>query len=449
MKILKATLIILLVGLSLAACAQASLEPVSPTVNAVTPPVLTQTAASDQAGKTAVDASLALLIKLLNINVDQVKISAVEAVDWSNACLGVQKPGEMCAEVITPGFRITLETGDKSYEFHTNQDGSQIRMVDAPSPNSMPTASLPPAAKAAQQALAQQLGVMPDTVTVIRSEPVQWRDGCLGVNGPGRMCTQAITPGYLVILEVNGKQYEYHTNESGSSVIPAGVPQDSAQGPKALQNVIVWEQTEDNSCSHAEIGLQQVATGPCNGSMIKAVLEADRAEELRYFFNTYEPFTQDTPAGTVEFKGEGQKEPTSAEMRSVSEWARLVVMEAQGERSGADWRLVFTWHREGGFAGFCDDLAVDRAGWAAPTTCKVGQARAISRYRLTPGELEKFYTWLDLLASFDYEYKDAATADAMLVRVSFKGEGQQQATSLQEEEVASFGGQLYANAANK
>ncbi len=66
-----------------------------------------------------------------------------------------------------------------------------------------------------RQDLAEQLNVDPSVITVVSVEHVDWPDGCLGVQAPGVMCTMIITPGYRVTLEANGKQFEYHTNETG------------------------------------------------------------------------------------------------------------------------------------------------------------------------------------------------------------------------------------------
>jgi hypothetical protein len=63
--------------------------------------------------------------------------------------------------------------------------------------------------------LAARLNIDPSVITVVSVEAVDWPDGCLGIQTPGVMCTMVITPGYRVILEANGKQYEYHTNASG------------------------------------------------------------------------------------------------------------------------------------------------------------------------------------------------------------------------------------------
>ncbi len=70
----------------------------------------------------------------------------------------------------------------------------------------------------ARKDLAEQINVDPSVITVVSVEAVDWPDGCLGVQTPGVMCTMVITSGYRVILEANGKQYEYHTNANGSAV---------------------------------------------------------------------------------------------------------------------------------------------------------------------------------------------------------------------------------------
>jgi hypothetical protein len=76
----------------------------------------------------------------------------------------------------------------------------------------------PAAALNSRADLAQRLNVDPGTIKLISIEPVDWPDGCLGIQQPDVMCIMVITPGYQVVLEADGKQYEYHTNQDGSSV---------------------------------------------------------------------------------------------------------------------------------------------------------------------------------------------------------------------------------------
>lgn len=75
----------------------------------------------------AVLAAINALSTQKNIPADQIAVVDYEAVDWNNACLGLAGSGEMCAEVITPGYRIVLRGGGGEFEFHTNGDGTAIR----------------------------------------------------------------------------------------------------------------------------------------------------------------------------------------------------------------------------------------------------------------------------------------------------------------------------------
>ena len=81
----------------------------------------------------------------------------------------------------------------------------------------------PAAALKARADLAERMQIDPDAIKLVSVEAVEWPDGCLGVQTPGVMCTMVITPGYRVILEAGGKQYEYHTNASGDAVRLAAV----------------------------------------------------------------------------------------------------------------------------------------------------------------------------------------------------------------------------------
>ena len=87
-----------------------------------------------------------------------------------------------------------------------------------PSPLSPDANTVGTPVAAARADLAQQLNVDPDTIVVVSNEQVDWPDACMGIQTPDVMCAQVITPGYKIILEVDGKQYEYHTNASGSVV---------------------------------------------------------------------------------------------------------------------------------------------------------------------------------------------------------------------------------------
>lgn len=58
--------------------------------------------------------------------------------------------------------------------------------------------------------LANKLGVAPVGIDVVRLEAFTWPDGCLGLGGPGVVCTQALVPGWLAVLRgPGGDEYRY------------------------------------------------------------------------------------------------------------------------------------------------------------------------------------------------------------------------------------------------
>lgn len=59
----------------------------------------------------------------LGIEADDVELIQAEPVEWSDSSLGCPQPGMMYAQVITPGYRLTLEVDGQEYVFHT--DGGQ------------------------------------------------------------------------------------------------------------------------------------------------------------------------------------------------------------------------------------------------------------------------------------------------------------------------------------
>ncbi|MGH3347631.1 MAG: AsnC family protein [Nocardioides sp.] len=70
-----------------------------------------------------------------------------------------------------------------------------------------------PAAREAVADLAQRLGVSEDAVRVVSMEEVTWRDGSLGCAQEGMMYTQALVDGSRIVLDVDGRTYEYHQGQ--------------------------------------------------------------------------------------------------------------------------------------------------------------------------------------------------------------------------------------------
>lgn len=80
----------------------------------------------------AKDAAVNALMAKLNVSREAISVVSVEAVEWRNSCLGCAAPGERCLMVITPGYRVQLESGGKSYSVHTNNSGSRAIVCGKP-----------------------------------------------------------------------------------------------------------------------------------------------------------------------------------------------------------------------------------------------------------------------------------------------------------------------------
>ena len=214
---------IVILALTLAACtAQSTTVPAvlaTPTQSAVAQPTPTHIPVDLTPAQRAAIASLS---QSLGMPAPQISVVSTEAVTWPNGCLGVQRIGVLCTLNQVPGFRIVLGAGGKQYELHTNQDGSVIapeQAIEAPGP----------AQEAATKQLATNLGIPESDVKLTSNTVIEWPDSCLGVSQQGVMCAQIITPGYLIVLQAGGRQYEYHTNQDASMIVPGSLAMNWSQ----------------------------------------------------------------------------------------------------------------------------------------------------------------------------------------------------------------------------
>ncbi len=105
-------------------------QPTRPLPPAATlPPIITPLPADgDVMPRFILDARQALAAKL-NLPLDQIVVISMNQVDWPNACLGLPEKGEMCAEVITPGYRIMLRANNQVFEVHTGGGNRSVRIA--------------------------------------------------------------------------------------------------------------------------------------------------------------------------------------------------------------------------------------------------------------------------------------------------------------------------------
>ena len=79
---------------------------------------------SGGAAESAAATAISLMAEWLGIEESTLRVVAVESVDWPDTCLGVTTPGALCAEVITPGWRVLLIDGlDGAHTVHMSLTG--------------------------------------------------------------------------------------------------------------------------------------------------------------------------------------------------------------------------------------------------------------------------------------------------------------------------------------
>ncbi len=62
----------------------------------------------------------------------------------------------------------------------------------------------------AKKDLAKRLDIPANAIKVLEHEEATWPDASLGMPEPGQMYAQMLTEGYRIIIEAEGKQYQYH-----------------------------------------------------------------------------------------------------------------------------------------------------------------------------------------------------------------------------------------------
>lgn len=69
------------------------------------------------------------LAERLDVQVQRVEILSAQRVEWADACLELGGSEEVCAQVITPGWRVIFEVDGQRVEVRTDESGEQVRVV--------------------------------------------------------------------------------------------------------------------------------------------------------------------------------------------------------------------------------------------------------------------------------------------------------------------------------
>ncbi len=288
--------------------------------------------------------------------------------------------------------------------------------VDGLRSTATPTTDLlSPAEEAAISRLSSTLGLTADEISILSTEAVEWPDGCLGIQREGVMCTQAIVPGFKIILQAEDKTYEVRTNKSGSqAVVVLGTPPSGL-----LEQALVAQLAYNLRLQEQEISVVSSAEMEFSDACLGVTLFEETCAQVVTAGNVVV-----LAANGFEFEYRVSEDGT-------------IVQPAT---------LALTWTREGGIAGFCNSLTVFLSGEAYGRDCRTesGQTTKAFADLISTEEQNEFFGWMREFETTQVDASDPeGVADRMVVRVDFFGAGKGELDDPARQALFEFAQSLY------
>ena len=73
------------------------------------------------------------LAQRLSVSVDDIAVLQAETVTWPDSSLGCPQEGMLYTQVLTPGYLIRLQAGDREFEYHASR-GTEVVYCENPMP---------------------------------------------------------------------------------------------------------------------------------------------------------------------------------------------------------------------------------------------------------------------------------------------------------------------------
>jgi hypothetical protein len=145
-----------------------------------------------------VDLARVNLGQRLGIDLEAISVQSIEKVDFPDASLGVPEPGEVYAQVITPGYVIKLTAGSQTYEYRASDE----RLALVPQAGGAPQGNITiegVRVTTGEQVIVYGHSTLPDG-TCLGSE--LWADGELQAWWPGEACVAVNDGAWQMVVEL-------------------------------------------------------------------------------------------------------------------------------------------------------------------------------------------------------------------------------------------------------
>ncbi|MCB0130151.1 MAG: hypothetical protein KDD78_04860, partial [Caldilineaceae bacterium] len=342
----------------------------------------------------------------LQVATNAVEIVAVDPVEWPDACLCAAGPDEQCAQVVTPGYVITLAVGDTRYVYHTDRGPYWLRLVDGPTADvGVPVIS---GQVKMDNGSCQDVLIGPDGVA-------------FGSCGGALMGGKFVSPARRMALDDWAAHYAPFEAENEMGVIRfAGHGTDTA--PVDTQRHLVnwtqlvvmeaaagqpmgglfWagpaetEKTDAPACANLALNGNEATLTNCDGEIVSITLEEGRLARWQQVQDRFAPMTVDTGTEQLDFTGLGTH-TGEVWQRALLAWARTQYAELHAGAVTSAGNTIVAWDLgvDGNNASNCRHLTVLAWGEAYAETrpCADGPVLEITTDWLTTAELEQLDSW--------------------------------------------------------
>lgn len=65
-------------------------------------------------------------------NFATLRIQSAQPQNWSDGCLGLSEPDELCTQVITPGWKVVITDGGRNWTYRTDDSGDLVKLEQSP-----------------------------------------------------------------------------------------------------------------------------------------------------------------------------------------------------------------------------------------------------------------------------------------------------------------------------
>ncbi len=173
-------------------------------------------------------------------SISQLTVVSYSRQTWTDGCLGLGTLTESCLAARVPGWRVVVSDGNQTWTYHTNSSGNTLRLENQTTGG----ISQGNVTNAVLREVSRRTSLPTSAFRIVESQRRNWSNGCLGLSSPGIACTQAIVPGWRIVVANGQQRWVYRTNESGSVVKLETAATNLSELPNTVVDAVLREASQ-------------------------------------------------------------------------------------------------------------------------------------------------------------------------------------------------------------